>query len=102
MMWRDVLSLIPTIEGRDSYGEEVGVDGEPREVFANRKSVRQTEFYQALAAGLKPEIVFEIREQEYEGEKKARHEGTDYHVIRTYSRNGEVLELVCSRFPMEA
>ncbi|RUS47562.1 phage head closure protein [Cohnella sp. AR92] len=101
MMWRDVISLIPTLEGRDSYGDETETDGDPREVFANKKSVRQSEFYQALAAGLKPEIVFEVREQEYQDEKKARYGETDYHIIRTFSRNGEILELVCSRYPME-
>jgi phage head-tail adaptor, putative, SPP1 family len=102
MMWRDTIFLISQVEGRNSYGEEVETDGDPREVFANKKSVRQSEFYQAIAAGLKPEIVFEVREQEYHDEKKARYGETDYHIIRTYSRNGEIMELVCSRFPMEA
>jgi phage head-tail adaptor, putative, SPP1 family len=102
MIWRDTIFLIPVTEGRNSYGEVVEVDGDPREVFANKKSVRQSEFYQAVAAGLKPEIVFEVRDQEYQDEKKARYGETDYHIIRTFSRNGEIIELVCSRYPMEA
>lgn len=95
------MELIPAIPEKNSYGEEVPKDGPPRTVFANKKSVRQSEFYQAYAAGLKPELSFEVREMEYASEPKLRFDGLDYYIIRTFSKNGEVVELICSRYPME-
>lgn len=100
-MWRDTIDLIPVVVERNGYGEEVETDGEPRTIFANKKSVRQTEFYQALATGIKPEIVFEVQCIEYNDEPKVRTNGKEYHVIRTFSKNGERIELVCSLYPME-
>ncbi|GJM84319.1 hypothetical protein HMSSN139_68150 [Paenibacillus sp. HMSSN-139] len=102
MLWRDVIDLIPVTVVRNGYGEEVEQDGTPRQVFANKKSVRQSEFYQAMAAGMKPEIVFEVMVGDYADEPKVKHNGKYYRLIRTYSANGERIELVCSVYPMEA
>ncbi|WP_438498019.1 hypothetical protein [Paenibacillus sp. IHBB 3054] len=101
MMWRDVVDLIPVIPKKNTYGEEVPEDGPPRTVFANKKSVRQSEFYQAFAAGLRPELVLEVRGMEYADEPKLRYADVDYYIIRSFSKNGEIMELVCSRYPME-
>ncbi|MDD3173360.1 MAG: phage head closure protein [Herbinix sp.] len=98
-MWKDVVEI-------GNMTESI-VKGEPvqsmvyREVFANKKSVRQSEFYQASVAGLKPELVFEIRSYEYENDKKLRYpsgvNGKVYDIIRTYDR-GEITELTVSSF----
>lgn len=110
MMWRDVVDLVPIVVTKNSYGEEVETDGTPRIVFANKKSVRQTEFYQAMADGKKAETVFEVMVADYEEvlsiqndksrEPKVKHGEEVYRVIRTYSPNGERIELVCSAYPM--
>lgn len=101
MMWRDVIDLIPVVVTKNGYGEEVVTDGIPRTVYANKKSVRQSEFYQALAAGMKPEIVFEVMVADYTEEPKVKYGDKYYRVIRTYSANDERIELVCSIYPME-
>ncbi|MFB9330097.1 phage head closure protein [Paenibacillus aurantiacus] len=102
MMWRDVVYLLtPGTKTRDQYGAEVVGEPVQREVMANRKSVRQTEFYQAHAVGIRPEIVFEVQAIEYQQEQTLIHEGTTYHIVRTYSKSGEKLELVCSRTSLE-
>lgn len=101
MMWRDVIYLVPVTKVKNSFGGEDDVDGKPREVVANQKSVKQSEFYAAHAVGLRPEIVFEIMKIDYNKEPKLTHEGNTYHVIRTYSKNGERIELTCSSYPME-
>lgn len=102
MMWRDVIDLIPVTVEKGSYGEDVEHDGPSRTVFANKKSVRQSEFYQAMAAGMKPEIVFEVMVADYNEEPKVKYgEKKYYRVIRTYSANGERIELVCTIYPME-
>ncbi|MGG3456053.1 phage head closure protein [Paenibacillus rhizolycopersici] len=103
MLWRDVIDLIPVTVVKNGYGEEVEQDGIPRSVFANKKSARQSEFWQAYAAGVKPEIVFEVMVADYNEETKIKYgENKYYRVIRTYSANGERIELVCSVYPMEA
>lgn len=95
MLFRDVISLISisTIsDGAGGYSElEI-----KKQVFANKKSVRQSEFYQAMNYGLKPELVFEIRANEYNGEEKIEYSNKTYYVIRTYSRNDEMIELTVS------
>ena len=68
-----------------------------KQVFANKKSIRQSEFYQASAQGLKPEIMFEIREIDYADELKLIFDGKGYNIIRTYAKNGEIIELICNR-----
>ncbi|MCA0754909.1 phage head closure protein [Paenibacillus sp. N4] len=100
MMWRDVVGLIQEVLVPSPYGGSTKTDGQPREVFANAKSVKGVEFYQALAVGVKAEKIFEIRAAEYQDEPKLLHEGTTYHVVRTYSRDGELIDLTCSRYPM--
>ena len=98
-MWKDTIEI--------GNMTEVIVKGEPvqsmvyREIYTNKKSVRQSEFYQAAVAGLKPELVFEIRSLEYNNDKKLRYpagsNGITYDIIRTYDR-GEIIELTVSSF----
>ena len=95
MLFRDVVKLVGTTWGEDEWGYPIEIPTR-RQVFANRKSVRQSEFYQAAIAGLKPEIMFEVRTVEYRGEKSLEHEGTEYNIIRTYDKNGEITELICA------
>jgi SPP1 family predicted phage head-tail adaptor len=94
MNWRDVASLISLVETQDDFGGIV-IDGTPRSVFVNQKSIRQSEFYQAMAQGLKPEIMFEIRAIDYAGEEKLSYSNKAYKIVRTFSKDGEILELVC-------
>jgi SPP1 family predicted phage head-tail adaptor len=97
MLFRDVVLL----KGENSFsendiGDTIEFPSNPRQVFANRKSISQTEFYQAAATGLKPEIKFEVRTIEYQGERLLEFNNRDYTILRTYDKNGEITELVCS------
>ena len=77
---------------------ETIVKGEPvqsyewREVYANRKSIRQSEFYQAGNIGLKPELMFEVHNFEFNNDEKVKCDGKEYSIIRTYDK-GDVIEL---------
>jgi len=95
-MWRDVISLVTITYTESDIGDIVETRTD-RQVYANKKSIRQSEFYQAQANGLRPEAMFEMRSIDYQGEQKLIHDGKEYNVIRTYSKNGEILELVCDR-----
>lgn len=101
-MFDSVIKLVSEIKVVDEYGDLISEERE-REVFAELRSVGQSEFYQAQALGLKPEIKFLLPDYlEYQGEQKLRFqdfgesEEKEYTVLRTF-RNGNVLELVCKR-----
>lgn len=96
MFWRDVVYLIAQVDGENEMGDPIMVDGDPRQVFANKRSIRQSEFYQAAMAGLRPEFMFEVRTAEYQGEPKLEYDGKEYRIIRTYDKGGETTELVCA------
>jgi len=95
VLFRDVVELLSrTLEQDPLTGEMREVEA-ARQVFANRRSVRQSEFYHAHMAGLMPEVMFEVRSFEYQGERALRYQDKRYDIIRTYDR-GEMTELVCA------
>lgn len=76
----------------DDYGHVVNET--LREVFCRLESVSRTEFYQAQATNLRPELVFVLPDYlEYNGEYLCIYDNAWYRVIRTY-RKGQELELV--------
>lgn len=93
MMWRDVVELVNQTSSSNEYGDQVFAETSTT-VFANKKSVRQSEFYQAFAHGLKPELMFEVRSIEYSDQTSLRFNEKEYTIIRAYSKNDEVTELV--------
>lgn len=96
MLFRDVINLLSqTTYEENELGDQIEVPGEPRQVFANKKSIRQSEFYQAQATGLRPEIMFEVRSIEYNNEPKISFENKEYTIIRAFDK-GEMTEIVCS------
>jgi len=92
-MWKDVIEL-GNLEEYAEYGE-VLQQFVYRKVYANKQSVRQSEFYQSATTGLKPELVFEIRSVEFSNEEKIRYNGKEYSIIRAYDK-GETVELTVS------
>ena len=101
-MYDSVIKLISETKNVDEYGDIV-IEKKERSVFVELKSIGQSEFYQAQAVGLKPEVKFVLPDYlEYEGEQKLKfqdfneNEEIEYSVLRTY-RNNNTLELVCKR-----
>lgn len=91
-MYTELLYFISTTETVDDAGDRVIVKNE-REIYAELLSIGQSEFYQAQALGLKPELKFRIADYlDYEGEKKIKYEETEYEILRTY-RDGIKLEI---------
>lgn len=69
------------------------------QVFAEKKSVRQSEFYAAYQVGLKPSLLFAVNRCDYEYASTEQYEPTEieyegktYPVIRTYCV-GETVEI---------
>lgn len=101
-MQNEVIKLISEVTAVNEYGDMVKSYSE-KTVFADLKSIGQSEFYQAQANGLKPEIKFVLADcLDYTNEKIIKYQGFNdveeetYTVIRTY-RSGNSLELVCKR-----
>ena len=100
-MFDNIIKLIAETYTVDEYGDTVATQTE-RTIFAEVKSIGQSEFYQAQAIGLKPEIKFVIADfADYQNEKLLKYTsfgGTEdtYTVLRTYRTNNR-LEIVCKR-----
>lgn len=101
MKCNDVITLKKETNTVNEYGDTVKTF-ESRQVFAEVKSISQSEFYQAQAVGLKPEIKFVISDfADYQGEKILSYapygqDSEDYTILRTF-RNKINLEIVCRR-----
>ncbi len=68
-----------------------------RKIFADKLSVGQNEFYQAHRSGLKPEVKFNIRTNEYAQESKVKFNSMIYTIIRTYDKQDGITEITCTR-----
>lgn len=76
-------------------------DGSQREVFCALRSVGHTEFYEAYATDLRPELKFVLADYfDYDDEPFVKHGADLYRVIRTY-RTGQELELTVVRASLE-
>lgn len=95
MLYRDVVNLISTTEVEDSDGYLTSTETST-EVFANVKSVSRSEFYASYQVGINMTISFEIRACDYNNQKIIEYDGKRYSVQRTFTKNGEILELNCS------
>lgn len=100
-MYNDVITLVKQTYTTDELGDLIE-SREDRQVFADCRSISASEFYQAQAAGYKPEIKFVLADfLEYQGEQMLKYasygaEEEEYTVIRTYRNNNE-LEIVCNK-----
>jgi SPP1 family predicted phage head-tail adaptor len=94
MLFRDVVDLISITEGKDADGFPADVQTIRPNIYANKKSVRSSEFYQASQSGYRLDLMFEIRSIDYEDESHLKFNEKPYEIVRTYDK-GEIIELVC-------
>jgi SPP1 family predicted phage head-tail adaptor len=96
MLFRDTVDLLEVAETINSNGfPDVSITSR-RTVYANRKAVRQAEFYNAAMQNINLAYIFEVRTGDYNGEVALEYNGTQYYVVRTYDKNGEIIELSCA------
>ena len=65
-------------------------------ILCRKKKVTRSEFYQANQAGLRPSLVVEVHNFEYDNQEHATFEGKKYRVLKTYPIDSEILELTLS------
>jgi SPP1 family predicted phage head-tail adaptor len=103
MLFKEIIQLISVTKTQNAVtGRLTETEGTPKQVFADEKSITQTEFYQAQASGLRPEIKFIMRKVDYSDEKRLTFNSVKYDIIRTYSKNGELIELICQKVMLGA
>lgn len=66
----------------------------PREVFAEKRSISQSEFFNAGQTDIKAEKCFVIYSHEYNDERFLIYENKKYSIYRTYEKD-EDIELYC-------
>lgn len=95
MLFREVINLISFSNGENQLGDAIKVKVKSPGIFADKQSIRQSEFYQASSTGLRPEVMFIIRTCEYNNESNLEFNNKEYNIIRTYEKDSEFIELVC-------
>ncbi len=96
MLWNGAIKLRTITESTDSYGD-ITQTVTSKEILADISSVGRNEFYSAQTAGFNPQIIFNIRKILYGNENEIEYNGEVYTVIRTYSKDNEILELICKK-----
>ena len=66
-------------------------------VFADKKSVKRTEFYSAQSAGVRADTIFVVNADNYTGQMLVVDGGTVYKVSRAYQIGLGKVELTCTR-----
>jgi len=92
--WSETIYLVSVTREQNEIGDTVDVETK-RRVYASRKSVRQSEFYQAMSNGLRPELMFLISVFDYNNEKTIIYNDERYSVIRAYVTESDHMEIVC-------
>lgn len=94
--------LVTEAKTVDAFGDWT-ITETRRRVYAEERSVSQTEFYQGFAVGFKPEIKFALTNfMDYQGEKVVEYvpfmgnpdAPVRLNILRTFNA-GDALELVC-------
>ena len=105
---RDELIKLITVTGRtkNRNGFETEEEYQENEIFAESKSVRRTEYYAALQAGVRATQIFGVHPEDYQmgcivkdnktyRPSRVIHEGTEYRIVRTYCKSIDSMEITC-------
>ena len=94
MLFKEIIYLVSVAYTANDYGDLVESES-TKKVFANKKSVGYNEFYQANAQGIKPELIFTIREVEYSDQPKIKYNNKYYNIIRVFTKGEDFIDLTC-------
>ena len=94
-MYNEVIYLLATQSEVNEVGDQIEKQ-EKAMRFAKIKSIGQSEFYQAQAQGLKPEIKFVLPDYlDYNNQEELIYNNFRYKVLRTFRTEKNELEIVC-------
>ena len=93
----ELILITPGRIEEDELGNQIPIDPVETPIYCGVKSIGRTEYYNAAATGLRPEIIFVVHAYEYDEQKQIRFDGVEYRVMRTYEVDFEELELTCEK-----
>lgn len=95
MYFSDSVTLRKVSYSLDSYGSSIPsyVD---TTVFADKQSVKRSEFYASKTAGIKIDIVFSVHAEDFYDQSILIHNSTSYDIIRVYKKGEGIVELNCA------
>ena len=95
-MYNEVIYLLSTTHEPNDVGDSIETSIKTMR-FARLKSITQSEFYQAQAQGLKPEIKFVLADYlDYDNQEEVIYNNFRYKVLRTFrTENENEIEIVC-------
>ena len=96
MYFSDMVDLITYRSDTDDNGDPKETETGRNTVFADKKSVRQSEFYAAAAHQVNLAQMFLVHTIDYNGERKLEYNGKPYNIVRIYDRKDETTELICN------
>lgn len=94
-MFKEVITLISNTFTIDELGQRIQTNSS-RDVYANKKPIIQSEFFQAFQNGIKANHILVIRQADYNNELEIIFNGMKLEVYRIFEK-GENVELYCQR-----
>ncbi|PGN26272.1 phage head closure protein [Bacillus thuringiensis] len=79
----------------DELGQKEGIKTFSRQVFCEKRSIPQSEFFQAGQSGIKASCILIVHLLDYQEETSVKYGEKTYSVYRTYERDDEKVELYC-------
>ena len=96
MVRADVIGLVTEVNS--AHGVHETINESVREVLAEIRSVTRSEYYNALNAGVQPELVFKLAlDADYQDEHFLRYGGKRYRIVRTYLTGDGGIEITAER-----
>ena len=87
----DVIQLLTETYTLDEYGNELATTT-TKKVFAEVKSITQSEFFKAGETGHRPAFRFDVFQGDYANEKLCTYKDAEYYIYRAFLR-GDTYEL---------
>lgn len=98
MEYTEIVYLISQIKEEDDIGNITSSSEILNKSYAKKQSVRTSEFYNAVQAGIGPSIEFVIKKLNYNGEEEIEWNNERYSVIRVIEpKNKFDIVLVCQK-----
>ena len=88
-----VLTLISETFTQNADGVEIPTESERTIFLRSCNSVTRSEFFEGGRNGLKPDLVFVVFFNDYQGEKICKYKGKRYSIYRTFLDKSDNLEL---------
>lgn len=99
-MWRDIGYILTEVEVLDKFNRP-SISYTEQMVFCNEKSIKGVEFYQGQVAGIKPELAIEIKTIPTDKQTHFKYKDKIYKILRTYTKDKEVIELILTSTLLE-